>query len=439
MKYQISKIQIKDDKIIFFLFFIILFIGIFLRFFELDKRFVFDIDVMYQALYAQTIVKDFHVIWIGVSASNLGYYLGPGLVYLTAFLFKIYNSDPVILGFFASSIGVLTILSIYYISKKLYNEKTALIASGIYSFTLFISNYDRKFWPIFIPLIGIWMYYELVKTNKNINFLLLLAFLIGVSFHIHLSLILFIPFILYAIVSTLNLKNWNIYLASMTIYLIMTSPLIVYDFVHNFDNLLLPIRIFTDRKIEITSSFTFVSILNRKLQLFREFTIPSLIFLSFLFKKSDLKINYLKSIIVVFLLAMIFYPGPFQQYYLVFAFPFFALATGILLEKINSKILLVFFTMYAVFNIYSFLNIKNIKELTYKKNVIAKICPTLTGDYRLEVGEKGRDFNGWHYLFTHYCRRPANSDVDSMFGWLYQSEIKDTAKNQRIIYTNQLE
>jgi len=438
MKYQISKIQIKNNQIIFFLFFIILLIGIFLRFFELDKRFVFDIDVMYQALYAQTIVKDFHVIWIGVSASNLGYYLGPGLVYLTAFLFKIYNSDPVILGFFASSIGVLTILSIYYISKKLYNGKTALIASAIYSFTLFITNYDRKFWPIFVPLIGIWTYYGLVKVNKNINYLLLLAFLIGASFHIHLSLILFFPFILYVIVSTFSLKNWKTYLASLVVYLIITSPLIVYDFVHNFDNLLLPIRIFTDRKTEITFSFIFVSMLNKKLQLFKEFPIPSLIFLIFLFKKSGLKINYLKSIIVVFLLAVVFYPGPFQQYYLVFAFPFLALATGILFEKIDSKILLIFFTVYAIFNIYSFLNIKDVKELDYKKNIIEKICPTLKGDYRLEVGENGRDYNGWYYLFTQYCKRPANSDVDSMFGWLYQSEIKGKTNNQIIISPNQL-
>lgn len=428
MKYQKLKL----------LFFIILFIGIFLRFFELENRFVFDIDVMYQVLYAQTILKDFHLVWIGVSASNIGYYLGPGLVYLTAFLLKIYNSDPIILGFFASSIGALTILGIYYISKKLYNEKIALIASAIYSFTLFIANYDRKFWPIFIPLIGIWMYYGLVKIHKNINYLILLAFLIGISFHIHLSLMIFIPFILYAISSTFDLKNWKTYLAAISIYLAMTSSLIVYDFVHNFDNLLLPIRLILGGNENVIPSANLLSMINAKLQLAKGFFIPLLPLIFILFKKSELKTNYLKSIIIVFLLAVLFYPGPFQQYYLVLIFPFFTLSIGVLLEKFNTKILIIAFTVYALFNIYSFLNIKNIKELKYKKNIITNICPRLSDNYRLVVEGEGRDYSGWYYLFTHYCKRPRNSDVDQMFGWLYQSEIKDGDINQPIIYPNQL-
>lgn len=431
MKYQKLKL----------LFFIILFIGIFLRFFELEKRFVFDIDVMYQSLYAQTIVKDFHLIWIGVSASNVGYYLGPALVYLTAFLFKIYN-DPVVLGLFSSSVGIITIGSIYYVSKNIYNQKVALIATSIYSFTLFIANYDRKFWPIFIPLVGIWMYYGLVKLHKNINFLILLAFLIGISFHIHLSLILFIPIVLYAIFLNLNVKSWKTYLASISIYLAMTSPLIVYDFVHNFDNLLLPIRLFSKGSNGIAAlpalDAVTLAMTKNKLQLAKDFFIPLIPLIFILFKKSELKTNYLKSIIIVFLLAVLFYPGPFQQYYLVLIFPFFALSIGVLLEKFNTKILIIAFTVYALFNIYSFLNIKNIKELKYKKNIITNICPRLPDNYRLVVEGEGRDYSGWYYLFTHYCKRPSNSDVDQMFGWLYQSEIKDVDVNQPIIYPNQL-
>ena len=216
---------------------------IFLRFYQIPQRFIFDIDVQYQALLAKTIINHFHIIWIGVSASNVGYYLGPGLVYLTAFLLWLSKGNPVILGYFASFISVLTIFSLYFVVKKVWNEKVAVFSSIIYGFTPMIINYDRKYWPIFVPLITVWFFYSLVKSQKETRWLILSSILIALSFHVHLSLMIFWLPLFWVIVKQfkrIKLITWILMIGS---YLIITLPLIVFDFVHKFDNFLMPIRL----------------------------------------------------------------------------------------------------------------------------------------------------------------------------------------------------
>src|SRR3989344_6365810 len=86
------------NRVFYFLFFLIAI----LRLYKVAEFFTFNFDEEYQASLAWEQVKNFHPIWIGVSASNVGYYLGPGFTYLNAFLFKISNGDPISLAWFSA-------------------------------------------------------------------------------------------------------------------------------------------------------------------------------------------------------------------------------------------------------------------------------------------------------------------------------------------------
>ena len=93
--------------------FVIFLIALSLRVYRLESRYQFGLDEEYQATLAMTIVDDFHPIWIGVSASDTGFYLGPYWTYLTALLLKISNGDVLITAYFAALVGSITAVVIF--------------------------------------------------------------------------------------------------------------------------------------------------------------------------------------------------------------------------------------------------------------------------------------------------------------------------------------
>jgi len=406
---------------------VVLAIAIFLRFWQVPARFIFDIDVQYQVLYALTIVKDFHIVWIGVSASNTGYYLGPGLVYLTSFLLWI-SRNPVVLGYFASLVGSLTLLSIWFVAKKIFGEKVSLIATVLYGCVPFIINYDRRFWPIFVPLVATWMLYGLIRSQHNKWWLLLCVFLIGISFHIHLSLMLFWPFVIYAFMRSgvfrLKRSNMIILALSVLMYFALTSPLLVFDLVHNFDNIKAPFRMLEQlgkggTRVPRAFPWTMLALLAGSTVLF--------------IKQKSVQAKWLLGILSVMLFALIVYPGPMQEYYLVLVFPYLAMGTGVAVSKESNTIVVMVLAVIILVGSYSFLVQPNTRGLAVKKASAEKVCPQTADkpDY-LEVGRGGRDYEGWYYLFSVYCKQPARSDVDSMFGWLYQDYLNTSPPMEQL-------
>src|SRR3989338_6892542 len=105
------------NKIWFFVIFLVFFSG-FLRFNNLHNLYIFAFDEEYQATYAMTLVKDFHPIWIGVSASFLDFYLGPYFTYFTAFLSYFSKGDPMLHAYFAAGLGVFTTVLIFLTGWK---------------------------------------------------------------------------------------------------------------------------------------------------------------------------------------------------------------------------------------------------------------------------------------------------------------------------------
>ncbi|KKQ38833.1 MAG: hypothetical protein US54_C0002G0021 [Candidatus Roizmanbacteria bacterium GW2011_GWA2_37_7] len=77
----------KENFVLCVIFFLILFV----RLWKVPELFNFTFSEEMQAFLAWEQVKNFHPIWIGVSAANINYYLGPGFTYLNAMLFKVFS------------------------------------------------------------------------------------------------------------------------------------------------------------------------------------------------------------------------------------------------------------------------------------------------------------------------------------------------------------
>lgn len=416
---------------------LIFFFVAFLRLYKVNDNFIFDIDVQYQALLAKTIIKHFHIIWIGVSASNIGYYLGPGLVYLTAFLLWLTHGDPISLAFFSSFVGVITAFSIYFIGNDLFNKRVAIIAMITYGFSSFIINYDRRYWPIFIPLLTVWIYYSLIKSQKNPRWLVLSIILISLSYHIHLSLLIFWPFIIWSVFKARKKIVLSTWLTMIGSYFIITFPLLVFDFVHKFDNMLMPLRFIAGilRKSGTIGQLHFsllLSSLNRII-FYNHQNYPYLSYLltasyivmtiAILRMRKSYSTIVLISITILYMFLFGLYPGPIQEYYIVFLFPFIALLTGWTFSKIPLVITMPLLILFVTINTLSTINYQNSRGLVLKKNLIKKVTANLNADYYLSY-DSAMDYEGWRYLFDVYgWKKPAQSKADAMFGWIYQKDI----------------
>ena len=414
---------------------------IFLRFYQIPDRFIFDIDVQYQALLAWEHVKNFHPIWIGVSASNLGYYLGPGIVYVTAMLLKISNGDPIILGYFASLIGVSTSILFFFILKKLFNYKVAIIGLILNTFSYFVVFYDRHYWPFAIPLISLLIYFSLVSSWKNKNWLYLGIFLMALSHHIHMSLFIFWPFYLiniFLLKKRLNLKN---YLVGGAIYLCVISPLIVFDFNHNFDNLLFPIRYLLNYNPGTGSGLPTLSFLSNITSSFISFrsngTVLGLFLIFFIlafsfyklknFRNINIAERYLLLVLAALISIIAVYPGPLQEYYEVILVPFLFMAFSLFLSNLN-KVFLSLLLLFFVFQNINYFFRDSYVGLSEKREIILNIKNEIGNEPFYLDFNSDRDFEGWRYLFQAYGITPSYSKSDEMFGWIYNKEDKEAPK-----------
>ena len=450
---------------------------IFIRFYKAASFFSFNFDEEYQAHLAYEQIKDFHPIWIGVSASNIGFYLGPGFTYLNALLFKLTSGDPVSLAYFAPLMGVLTGLSLYFISKEIFSKKIAFLAMVFYLGSSLMNFLDRRFWnPLPIPFITIWLFYFLWKAQKDTRYFIGVSFLMAASLHVHMSLLVFWPVVLFYVIlnfKKIPLKTWII---SVITYLIIISPLIVFDFVHNFDNILTPIRYIQNKNIEhqkVTSATinshwnVWLSSLSRYMYIAPHadlqneqclgqhcaitpgipwLALPSFLALGVLIwaAMKDQKKRYLFFIIVFSMIFFVFYPGYSAEYYLLNFFVLFPIVLALLFELLPTILLTPIIAVFIILNSLTIINSTQGKYgLTVRKVTIKKVM-NFIGDKPYELETYGKDprkyhaYGGWRYLFRIYGKIPAKAFADEFFGWIYQNELTEKKPYYRVVVSDDI-
>lgn len=450
----------------------------FLRLWNSSAWFSFNFDEEYQAFLAWSQVLNFHPIWIGVSASNFGFYLGPGFTYLNALLFKISNGDLVSLAIFSPLLGILTCASIYYIVSKIFTKKAAVFSTLIYGFSTLMNIFDRRFWnPTPIPFITVWLLFSLYKANKDSRWLILTSILMATSLHVHLSLVAFWPLIFFVVIKNIRkitLKTWIFSIAS---YLLVISPLIVFDINHNYDNLLGPIRYLLSPKQPETLLGLSVILKNypviwrafSRIWFIRPFTtiqdemalgihgdatggymllsVISLIILIWLFikqiKNNNLRILFLATVSI--LGAYLIYPGSACEYFLLGFFALFTIVSGIFLSKIPTMLSVVLIGAFIVINSYSIITINQSRfGLTVRRELVKNTMSVIKDDpFVVEVAVTDQasypQYAGWCFLYRVYGRIPDRCQANNYFGWILNEEPSNAKPIYRVIISEDFE
>ena len=223
---------LKTNKVFVFVFIIFLF-ELFLRFYQIDQKNGFGYDQVDNAWAAKNIIVNHQFPLVGmVAKGNSNIYIGPAYYYFVAFFYWIFNLNPIASGVISGLTGLFSFWTIFFVVKKLFNIKVALIAVTINTFFLHAILFDRVQWPVdFIPGVSLLIFYFLYKViTGDVKKLIPLALLVGFSFSIHFTSIFFpIIIILSLPLFPRSRETLRYILISLPLFLVWLLPNIIYQ------------------------------------------------------------------------------------------------------------------------------------------------------------------------------------------------------------------
>lgn len=239
---------IRNNKIDFFLLLVILLVTAFLRFYRLDQYMTFLGDEGRDALMIKRILTTYDIPLIGPPTSIGNMYLGPLYYYMMSLPMAIFWLSPVSAAGMVALIGTLTVGLIYYLGRVWFGRISAIIASLLYAISPVTIIYSRSSWnPNPTPFFALLCILGLYKLHQTRNFLWFV--LVGASFaaslQMHYLALILLPVIvilyLYEVISDkrqkINTKNLKLgTILGIVVFLILMSPLLVFDLKHNFIN-----------------------------------------------------------------------------------------------------------------------------------------------------------------------------------------------------------
>lgn len=373
----------KDKKRILIAVLFLLFV--FLRLYNVEAISIFRYDQVDSAWAAKRILVDHNFPLVGgADKQGSGIFVGPGYYYLASIFYFFTNLDPIASPLFAAFAAILNFFAIYYVTRKLFSFKTAFLATFIYTVSFHAIFLDRIQWEInFVPALSILVFYFLYKIIKGEEkFVILLAFLLGFSFHIHLTVAVFLPLatLLCLPFFPKTKKMLKYILLSLVLFLVLISPVIISTLesksslfngsvsyakteYHGF-HLTRFLQLTSDAFIEIQSIlfFRFLSPL--------AFFVVSIFVTIYLYKernKDKLTLIYLVSLwFVIPWLVLSTYGGEITTYYYTTTLPIALMIISYILEKISNIkpagifIVIVLLVIYSSVGLNDFFSIRTV-------------------------------------------------------------------------------
>lgn len=220
------------------LLFIIFFIGIFLRFYKLDKFPVQlnhdEVTQLYDAISISTTGHDIYGNFMPFIFPSIGDYKPPFYTYITVIFYFIFGPGELTVRLPAAIFGSLMVPAVFlFVLKLLNNNKIAIIASFFTAIAPFGIFFSRKSFEneagIFLILLGFIFLFMNIKQNKGIKFVYLASFLFASAVYTYFSHAIILPILLIVFVLIYKdffFNNWKKYLGPIVLFLFLYLPLL---------------------------------------------------------------------------------------------------------------------------------------------------------------------------------------------------------------------
>lgn len=411
-----SLIKFVKKNYILLILLVIFAVHLFFRFYQLEERFTFGWDQVDNAWAAKSIIVDKNYPLLGmVAKSNTGIYIGPIYYYYVAIFYYLTGLHPIASSYIAGFTSIISFFVLFYITKKIFNEKIALIAIFIHTFSVFIIVWDRNQWPVnFIAPVSALILYSLYKViTSSPKYILPLAVLVALSLHVHFTSVF------YAILIFLTLPLWprsletfKYIVLSIPIFALIVSPILIANSSTdnaNAGNLSRYINSnyhgFHLRRFLQIAGDAFIEIgliLQMKEVSFLRFLLLPIFYFLYLGKKITYEKKILSYLFALWFLipwiAFSVYSGEITNYYFSITRPIAIMIMAYVTYKLifqKYKIItiavLVFWSLYVYVNVNEFFKIRNIGLKFFEEQAIERVKEDQS--FKFRPGEPELYFN----------------------------------------------
>jgi 4-amino-4-deoxy-L-arabinose transferase-like glycosyltransferase len=233
------KDKIKKNKWEITLFFVVFFLGFFLRAYHFSDWLHFEIDQTYDTLLVSPAVEKgiANLPLLGPTAGGgRSLRLGPAFYYMEYASAKIFGNDP---AGHAMQILILSVLSLplfYLFCRRYFSPKMSLGLLAIFSTSLYLVIYSRFSWsPNVLPFLALAAFYSLLRSvsenEKNKEKWFIAAILLaGVASQIHFSSFFSVPLVFAAFLlikrPRFSLRAW---IVAFLFLFVAYSPVVISD------------------------------------------------------------------------------------------------------------------------------------------------------------------------------------------------------------------
>ena len=222
----------------------------FLRLYRLPEFVTFLGDQGRDAIVIRDILTFKHFPAIGAASSVGGVYLGPFYYYFISPFLLMSRFNPVGLAYGVAFLSIIGLIAAYLITRKSTNISLAIIFLILATFSFTIIDLSRFSWnPNLLPIFSFLtlFFYKQLLDKRKIIWAVLFGSFFSFSIQLHyLALFLAFPILIYFIyflfIEVKELKKFDykyltiLILTSILSFVLFTSPLIIFDFRHDFLN-----------------------------------------------------------------------------------------------------------------------------------------------------------------------------------------------------------
>lgn len=373
---------VKKNKLIV----LVIAVAVILRFYKLNTLSPFIGDQAWFYISARDSVQSGLIPLVGITSSHTWLHQGPLWTYILMIILPIFHYNVLAGAYLTSIFGVITVVLVFLITKKMFSKEAAYYAASLYAVSPLIVIHSRfAYHTSLIPLFTLSLLAVLfifIKRKKNVFPIIILLTSILYNFELATVILSIGAFfiILYFLIKNKNVRKQIFSLKTALLSflaLLPMLPIFVYDVTHSFPQTLKfaawiiysGIKFFIPHKTENTSQemlnflFTytarFIFLENGWLAIgiiiaacfwFIKFTIR-------MFIQKKVQGEYFLLFLFTFfpLLALIITKTP-SEAYLLMLFPGFAIILGLFFESLNKKIAIFIILIIGSINSYFLIN-----------------------------------------------------------------------------------
>lgn len=319
----------------------------FLRFYRISEYMNFLGDEGRDALMMKRILMDHDFPLLGPPTSVGNVYLGPLYYYMMAIPSAFFWLNPVASAGMVAVIGVIAVGLVYYLAKEWFGKLPAVLAAALYAISPVNIVSTRSSWnpspAPFFALLAVLGFY-LSRKHNDFKWLILSGASLAFAVQMH-----YLAFILLPVSGLLWLYElfakkakphfWFGTFGAIVIFLILMTPLIIFDFRYNFLNFRAMQEMFTAKEGAV--SFNLLNTFSSTIPIYKDkligrylaaeniwlgFSLAVLILIPlFVWFKRIIKIPWeyftLGGWLIIGLVGLSFYKGPIYDHYLGFLAP----------------------------------------------------------------------------------------------------------------------